>query len=61
MSVTGGLFADCAMWTNVVVVSTPSLALLCRKAHEPLRVEALRTELAVERLDERVVRWFTGP
>jgi transposase InsO family protein len=38
------------MWPNLIVVSTPSLAFSHRvvEAHEPVLVQALRPELAVE-------------
>jgi hypothetical protein len=46
----------------LVVVSTPSLAFSARivEAHEPVRVEALCSELAVERFDERIVGRLPG-
>jgi hypothetical protein len=49
--------------TSTVVVSTPSLALRPRivEAHEPVRVQALRPELPVQALDERVVRRLARP
>lgn len=55
--------ADRAMWANLVIVSTPSLAFLLRivQAHEPVRRQALSPQLAVEGLDERVVRRLAGP
>lgn len=45
------------MGSVFVVVSTPILQLFLgiRKAHEPVRVQALRAELAVERVDEPVI------
>jgi hypothetical protein len=50
--------ADRAVRTNVVIVSTPSLAFLPRlvEAQEPVRVQALSSELSVERLDVGIVR-----
>ena len=49
--------ADRTVRTHLVVVSMPSLAFCARlvEAEEPVRVQALRSELAVERFDERVV------
>lgn len=57
------LVADGAMWSNLIVVSTPSLAFLhgVVEAHEPVLVQALRPELAVERFDERVVGRLARP
>ena len=51
------------MRSHLVVVPAPSLAFSDRvvEAHEPVLVQAFRPELAVEGLDERVVRWFAGP
>ena len=45
-----GFVADRAVWANLVVVSTPSLALLLRvvQVHEPMCRQTLRAELAVE-------------
>ena len=45
------------MRSLLVVVSTPSLAFSARivEAHEPMRVQAFRSEFAIERLDEGVV------
>jgi hypothetical protein len=44
------LFADCAVRSLLVVVSTPSLAFSPRivEAHEPMRIQAFRSEFAVE-------------
>ena len=55
--------ADRAMGPHLVVVSTPSLAFSPRvvEAHEPVGVQALGSELAVERLDEGVVGRLAGP
>lgn len=46
------------MWPELVIVSTPILHLQARvvKAHEPVSVQALSPELAVETLDVAVVR-----
>lgn len=51
------------MWPNFVVVSAPSLAFSHRvvEAHEPVLVQALRPELAVEAFDERVVGRLARP
>jgi hypothetical protein len=49
-----GFVADRAVWSLLVVVSTPSLAFSPRivEAHEPMRVQTFRSEFAIERLDE---------
>ena len=59
----GHFVADCAVWSHLVVVSTPSLAFSPRlvEAEEPVGIEALGTELAVQALDESVVHRFAGP
>jgi hypothetical protein len=46
--------------TNLVIVSTPSLAFLAClfEALEPVRVQALGSELTVEAFDERIVGRF---
>lgn len=51
------------MGSNLVVVSTPILHFLAGvvKRQEPVLVQALRAELAVERLDVGVVRGFARP
>ena len=51
------------MRTNLVVVSTPSLAFCARlvEAQEPVCVQAFDPELAVEGFDEGVVGWFARP
>ena len=51
------------MRSYFVVVSTPSLAFSDRviQAHEPVRVQAFRPELAVEGLDERIVGRLARP
>ena len=48
---------------HLVVVSTPSLAFSSRlvEAEEPVGVQALRTELAVQAFDEGVVGRLAGP
>lgn len=50
------------MGPDFVVVLTPRLHLFASvvKAHEPVRIEALRPELAVERLDEGIVGRLAG-
>ena len=55
--------ADGAVRTKLIVVSTPLLHLLAGivKRQEPMGVQALRAELAIERLDERVIGRFARP
>ena len=55
--------ADAAVGSFLVVVSAPILHLQASvvKAHEPMSVQAFAAELAVERLDERIIRWLAGP
>jgi len=50
------------MRAHLVVVSTPSLAFSARlvEAEEPVRVEALGAELAVQAFDESIVGWLAG-
>lgn len=50
------------VWPILVVVSEPSLHLFGRvcKRQEPVRVQALAAEAAVERLDEGVVGGLAG-
>ena len=50
--------ANGAVWTNLVLVSKPSLAFSTRliEAQEPVRVQALRPKLPVEAFDDGVVR-----
>ena len=57
------LIADRAVGSFLVVVSTPSLAFLhgVVEAHEPVLVQALRPELAVEAFDERIVGRLARP
>ena len=57
------LVANRAVRPNLVVVSTPSLNLGpgIVKAHEPVRVQALRPELTVEGLDKAVVGRLARP
>src|SRR6056297_4328790 len=54
--------SDRAVGSDLVVVSTPILQLLASigKAHEPVRVQAFRPELRIERLDEAVVGRLAG-
>ena len=56
------IVADRAVWPNFIVVSTPSLhpSTGIFKAHEPMGVQAFRSELAVEAFNERIVRRFAG-
>lgn len=51
------------MGPNLVVVSAPSLQLFrrIRKREEPVGVQALGPEAAIEGLDEGVVRRLAGP
>ena len=52
--------SDRAVGSDLIVVSSPILQLfsgIC-KAHEPMRVQAFRTELPVESFDEAIVRWL---
>ncbi len=51
------------MGSVVVVVPAPFLQLLpgIFKAHEPVGVQAFRPQLAVERLNERIVGGLSGP
>ena len=46
------------MWPDLVVVSAVSLQLFLRirKGQEPVSVQTFSAELAVEALDERVIR-----
>src|SRR5215210_2135537 len=55
--------ADRAVRTHLIVVSTPSLAFCARlvEAHEPVRVQTLRSEFAVERFDEGVISRLSWP
>jgi len=55
--------ADRTVWTHRVVVSTPSLAFCAGvvETQEPVGVQAFRSELAVERLDEGIVGRFAWP
>jgi hypothetical protein len=54
--------ADRTVWTHLVMVSAPGLAFCARfvEAHEPVGVQALCSELAVEGFDEGVIRRFAG-
>src|ERR1700679_2765088 len=51
------------MWPDFVVVSTPILHLrtCVVKTHEPVCVQALRAEFAVERFDEAIIRRLAWP
>jgi hypothetical protein len=53
---------DCAVGSDLVVVSAPSLQLFAGvgKAHEPMRVQTFRPQPAVEGLDEAVVGELPG-
>jgi hypothetical protein len=55
--------ADGTMWTNLAVVSSPSLAFCARlvEARERIRIQTLGSELAIERLDECIVRRLAWP
>ena len=57
------LVADGAVWTHLVVVSTPSLAFspCFVEAQEPVGVQAFGAELAVQIVDVGIVHWFAGP
>ena len=57
-----GFITDRAVRSFLIVVSTPSLAFSARivEAHEPVRVEAFPSELAVEGFDERIVGGLAG-
>src|SRR4029079_11131491 len=57
-----GSVADRAMGSYLVIVSTPTLKLFpgVRQRQEPMRVQALRAQSAVERLDEGIVRRLAG-
>lgn len=51
------------MRSDLIIVSTPCLHFLpgIFKAHEPVRVQTFRSELAVERFDERIVCRLARP
>ena len=53
--------ADRAVWTNLVIVSTPSLAFLARlvEALEPVGVQTLGPKLPIQVFDEGVVGGFS--
>src|SRR6201996_4709424 len=55
--------ADRAMRSDLIVVSTPSLAFFDRlvEAHEPVCIQALGPEASVEGFDERIVRRLARP
>lgn len=48
------------MWSDLIIVSTPSLHFYpcVVKVHEPMRVQAFSSELAVEAFNKAVVRRF---
>lgn len=51
------------MRPRLVVIFTPLLDLhiRVRQAREPVLIQALGSQLAVKALDERIVRWLSGP
>gem|GEM_PF-1772378 len=53
---------DRAVWSDLIIVVVPSLHFYPRfvKVHEPMRVQAFGTELAVEAFDKAVVSRFAG-
>jgi hypothetical protein len=53
---------DGAVWSIVVAVTAPRLQLRpgVSQGHEPVLVQALRPEAAIERFDERVVGRLAG-
>lgn len=55
--------SDCAVGSDLVVVSTPMLQLFAGlgKGEEPVSVKAFGPKHAVERLDGAVVGRFAGP
>src|SRR6185437_7011972 len=59
----GHFVANCAVRAHLIVVSTPSLAFSPRlvEAQEPVGVQALGAELAVQALDESVVGRLAWP
>jgi len=63
MQVGRDVVPDRAMRSDFVVVSAPSVQLFAGvcKAHEPVGVQALRSELAVEGFEEAVVRRLSRP
>ena len=58
-----GLVADRPMRPNLVVVLAPILQLLSGvgKGQELVSVQALGSQTAIERFDERVVGWLARP
>ena len=57
------LVPDRAMWSFLVVVSTPSLQLFgrIRKRQEPMCVQTLGSETAIKRFDERIIGGLAWP
>ena len=55
--------ADRAMWSSLVIVSTPTLKLFSgvSQRQEPMRVQAFRAQSTVERFDERIVGRLARP
>ena len=53
------LVADRAVWPNLIVVSTPSLHLFAGvfKAHEPMGIQTLGSELAIDGVDGPHTGW----
>ena len=62
MQVDRDVVSDRALRPNLVVVLSPSFQLFVsvRKRHEPVGVQALHSEPAIESLDEAVVRRLSG-
>ncbi len=60
-SMIGGDIPDRAMRSLFLIVSTPRLQLFASifQRQEPVRVQAFAAQLAVERLDERIVCGLT--
>jgi hypothetical protein len=55
--------SECAIWAHLIVVSAPILHLFgrVRKRQEPVGIQALRPEAAVERFDVGIVVRFSRP
>jgi hypothetical protein len=51
------------MRPNLVIVLAPILQLFAGvgKGQEPVRIQALGSQTAIEGLDERVIRWLAMP
>lgn len=62
MELNRGVLRDPAVGSFLVVESTPILRFRTRviKAHEAVRFQTFTTELAVERIDERIVGRLAG-